>query len=369
MTMQYELYKIMKYQTKLKKSTQKSKNLIYKSKLKYHLYNINQYGGIFYNFNLTKEELNDHKLLNGLIVHMFSKFTPDQLVKKKDYVGEGVSGVVYAFSKELVIKFIKNVDIFKIEQRNNNLINILSSYNPFFPKYYYMDIIHIPQNEIHIKEQDIGIIITDKLSPIYDFFQETRNGENNKTYKNFKDNFLIENRIAFYKQFYFILYSIYDLYRRNGSILLHNDIKMDNFLIKEIKGDINMDIIMTLHNGTKLNIPYIVYNDKKYILILNDYGNSYTYNSQTLTESFPSNNMNSILKIKFLGYNVSNKLFKEDIKEKINNMDYIDIEITNMLGADDIDKFIYRNGTPYFNLFKNNIRNINLPVDKIIQMT
>lgn len=399
MTMQYELYKITKYQTKLKQSTQKSKSLIYKSKLNYHLYNLNQHGGIFYKFDLSKKNLNDHIFLKKFILNMFSKFTHNELVTKKDWVGQGDSGIVYAFSNDTVIKFIENLDIFRIEQLNNNLVNILSSYNPFFPKYYYMDVIpiripkfkiekvKIPEgtsieairtlkiqedrilNDEEVDEKNIGIIITDKLSPIYDFFQETRNGENNKTYKNFKDNFSIENRIAFYKQFYFILYSIYDLYRRTGSILLHNDIKMDNFLIKEIKDDDNIEIIIKLFNDIELRIPYIVYNDKKYILILNDYGNSYTYNSQTLTESFPSNDVDSILvlKFKFLETDsVSNKLFKNAIIEKITNLSYIDIEMRYMEFFSDIDKFIFTDSKRYFKIFKNNIININLPINKII---
>lgn len=357
MTMQYELYKITKYQTKLKHSTQKSKSLIYKSKLNYHLHNLNQHGGIFYKFNLSKHELNDNKLLNDLIVHMFSKFTHDQLVEKKDYIGKGVTGIVYAFSNDTVIKFIKNLDIFRIEQLNNNLVNILSSYNPFFPKYYYMDII-----PIHREEQDIGIIITDTLGHIYEFFKESsRDGEGNKTYNNFKDNFSNENRIAFYKQFYFILYSIYDLYKKNGSILLHNDIKMDNFLIKEIKDDGNIEIIMKLFNGIELHIPYIVYNNKKYILILNDYGNSYTYNSETLIESFPPNQDDfNQLKFKFLSNIVPNNIFYERIKEQIENKSYIDNEMSLMQFNTKIDNFIFTDGKRYFDIFKKDIRNINI---------
>ena len=356
MTMQYELYKIMKYQKKLKYSTQKSKNLIYKYKLNYHLNNLNQHGGIFYIGDFKKEHLDNRHMMNSYCMNMFNG--PDSQVVN-ELIGRGASGVVFAFSRYLVIKYIEDLTIFRTELVNNNLVNILSEYNPFFPKYHYMDIIVIEPNQHHSVGKTFGVIISDRLSPIYGFFQEFRNNETNITNINFRNDFSGENREAFYIQFYFILYSIYDLYRKTSNILLHNDVKMDNFLIKEIIGNDNTHVKMTLFNNSIVYIPFIVYNDRKYILILHDYGNSYTYNSQSKIESFPSadgDESHTTLKVKFLeNTNVSNDQFKIDIIDTIMNLSYIDKEILNMQLMDDIDKFIYADSMPYFRKFKENL--------------
>ena len=199
-----------------------------------------------------------------------------------------------------------------------------------------------------------GIIVAEKLDSIFNFFDSSTN--------KFKNNFGDKNITNFFKQYYFILYSLYDLYKKTNIIFIHNDFKLDNIMIRvvNIPGDYYN---YTLFNRISIQIPLIKYLDKKYLLVLNDFGESYSLNFSNNEEIIKSDN-----RMMFPYKYFDQETFTQtDLKKLFNNINkYIDIEVLNSKLAQPYDKYIFENEErkKIFKELQNDIRNI-VKINKI----
>ena len=178
----------------------------------------------------------------------------------KGVLGCGANGCVFLLTNNAIIKILFSLESFNKEMENNDTINSLANTLPFFPKFKCM-------MQRKIETTDIGIIVSEKLEPISLIFDFT-----NSKFK--------IDPIQFYSQLWYIYYMIYEYYKKTKIIILHNDIKIDNFMLREI--------IDNKLNYKKTTIPYITIGSKRYILTLIDFGEAFIFNSTDI-ESFNQN--------------------------------------------------------------------------------
>ena len=328
MKLQYELYKIMKYKIK-------NKYL----KINSHMKIFNQKGGQLIKgvVDLSSADLSDR------IITLLEGTT--KAVRNSDLLGEGANGIVYLLTDNSVIKILNDIPKFILEKNNNIVVNLLSSFNPFFPKYFSMF-----QHNINLDgdKRERGIIVSERLLPIYIIF-------NSATANFMSDDTNLHE--AFYKQLYFLFYSILDFFNKTGNILIPNDTKIDNILLKKINTDLNY-IPFTLANGSIINIPLIISGSDKYHLVFNDFGESYTFNKQTEQENYDKE---STFNFKYFD-------FREDgdvnaVKVIVRSLSFIeqDFKYLTMASASPIDKLIATDirRSKIFGSLKVNIMNMN----------
>lgn len=277
------LYKLCKYKTK---KSINFKNDMYD--LKYNKYKtlFFQKGGVLIE---NEFDIIDTELLKENIIKVFQDIAPKKLNDER--LGSGQYGSVYLLLNNYVIKIInqqkdETYNVFKnyfvIEKNNNLIINYIAQTNLCFPKYFYHEMCELNiLNDVNKR----GIIISERLYNIYEFFDTATN--------TFKLEFN-EQKINFYKQLYFIFYSLKDYYDKTGNIFIHNDFKLDNVLLRKIHNNEN-SYLYELANKTIIEIPYIVYNNCKWIIVLNDFGESYSYNKTTKKVNFKEKDSNTML--------------------------------------------------------------------------
>jgi hypothetical protein len=319
----------------------------YKIKNKYlkfnsHMRTFNQKGGqlIKGDVDLSSADLSDR------IITLLEGTTKD--VRNPDLLGEGANGIVYLLTDNSVIKILNDIPKFILEKNNNIVVNVLSSINPFFPKYYSMF-----QHNINLDgdKKERGIIVSERLLPIYIIF--------NSATSNFMsaDTNLHE---AFYKQFYFLFYSILDFYQKTGNILIPNDTKIDNILLKKIATPLDY-IPFTLANGSTINIPLIISGTDKYHLVFNDFGESYTFNNQTKQENYDKN---STFNFKYFDFRDDGDV--NAVKAIVRSLSFIeqDFSYLKMASATPIDKLVASDSKRerIFSSLRRNIMNINAKI-------
>ncbi len=264
-------YKLNKYKHKVGKDIYLIKYNQYKNLLK-------QNGGKLIDKYLFFDKIQQSDIDSLLIKYeneikdLILSRIPTPLIQK-DVLGCGANGCVFLLTDDAIIKIIFSLESYKKEKENNDEINKLSGISPFFPKFKCM-------TQHKIDKIEIGIIVSQKLYPINLLFDFVNHKFTNINFEK-----------PFYSQLWFIYYMLYEFYQKTKIIILHNDIKIDNFMLREIS-DLNVNYVY--NNGLKnIDIPYIIINNKKYILTIIDFGESYMFDSSNIDDY----NRNNKLKI------------------------------------------------------------------------
>lgn len=173
-------------------------------------------------------------------------------------LGEGEQGSVYLFTDTDIVKIFNiegnNRNNYKIEAAISELINTLARNNEHFPRFYDMCIL----------DGSKAVIVMEKLTPI-DPLLELLNKK--------ADDELIN---TLYLHMLVIYTSLINYYFLSDKLVIHNDFKFDNFMLRQINdSNDNYDISLI---GENLTIPYLVFKGIKYKLVLIDYGLSYEKN-------------------------------------------------------------------------------------------
>jgi len=192
-----------------------------------------------------------------------------------------------------------------------------------------------------INTYNIGVIVSEKLQPINVIFNFT-----NKRFVFTNKRFVgIDVKKQFYHQIWFIYYLLYEFYLKTNLVILHNDIKIDNFMLREInspydyynyKGLKNIDII-----------PYIIIDKKKYVLTLIDFGEAFIFNSTDINSIIQNKIVNNVVTL--FKYNLTpdgNSIDEQKLKDIylsldnfIKNIAMVDIQ--NAIYYNDVNKEIF----------------------------
>ncbi len=264
------IYKLSKYKNKNKLESKE----IYKIKINNYNNLLLQNGGALIDEDINFKTLNENQIKEKI------KGVLGKIALNQDLLGSGASGSVYLFTKDSVIKII-NQD-YKEEFDNNIVVNKFAALSDQFPKFYHTGF----EMEI-IPGCKKGITISESLESVS---KKLLNNDNTLKI----DNIQFTN---FCKQIIMIYLTIYNIYYRTGNIILHNDFKIDNLLLREIKnpGDGMYKYIYDV-NKNFFMIPLIDIEGKKYLVVLNDFGESYTYNYETKKETIKNEAKNKLLR-------------------------------------------------------------------------
>lgn len=290
-----DLYLISKKLNKYKIKNKYNKKNIYS--LKYNHYNnlLVQNGGKLIDGIMKFDSITSDRIKLLLvrykndIIELISTKKPTPNIQT-DILGCGANGCVFLLTDDAIIKILFDINSFNKEIENNDVINNLSIISPFFPRFKCMK-----QHKINL--YDIGIIVSEKLQPINVIFDFTN--------KHFVG---IDVEKQFYHQIWFIYYLLYEFYLKINIVILHNDIKIDNFMLREINSPSNNYNYKGLKNIDI--IPYIIIGKKKYVLTLIDFGEAFIFNSTDI---------NSITQNKIFNNVVS--LYKYDLTSDGNSID------------------------------------------------
>ena len=313
-------YKLLKYNQKNKLS----QNEIYKLKITKYNKLFLQLGGQLVDDQI---DLSDEELTKAAIISVTEKIS-----RNDDLLGRGAFGAVYLFTNNSIVKILSNSGDYNLEFVNNRVVNALASQNLCFPKFFQMFELE------KLLGGTKGIVISEKLYPINILFAS------DSAFKISPSEVL-----NLEKQICFILFSLYDFYLKTGKLIIHNDFKVDNLLLRKIE-DPSSTYKYTASNGRIIEVPYINVEGNKYLVVLNDYGESYTFDG-AINSSRPGN----ILNWKYIGdgitfnnINVSSKLFN-------NYYNYLQkvakLELANLNMMTNYDKLLNRSLTNQDRIF------------------
>jgi len=326
---QRALQKLSKYEYKVGSN---QNNQVYNIKLKNYRKQFMQLGGVLIHQQLNPN--NQHDLVVA-IEDVFRNVSHQELLENT--LGGGQYGTVYLLLDNVIVKITSKTDSqslekFRsensVERNNNSMVNDIAQNNLCFPKYYYQD---IRQFTIGADTRERGIFVSERLYPLFEFFDQTNN---------FKADFGQNNINAFYKQMYFLLYSLVDYFDKTGNVFVHNDFKLDNILLRKMETP-NDNYSYILSNGNTLNIPLINYNGNKWLLVLNDFGESYSYNNLTTLENVKED-IKIIVGFKFLdneGLDINPNLMKNLLRHNYKKYFAIEFSSLSMMGQE-IDRNI-----------------------------
>ena len=263
---------------KLNKYKNRGVKELYTLKYNYYKNLLQQNGGRLIDEVLTFDAITPDRIKLLLIRYkqdikqlLLDPKNPTQEIQK-DILGCGANGCVFLLTDNSIIKILSNIDSFNKEMENSDVINNLSSKSPFFPKFKCM-------MQRKIENTDVGIIVSEKLEPMSLIFDFINHKFKDDTYKQ-----------SFYSQLWFIYYMIYEYYKKTKVVILHNDIKLDNFMLREI---IDSKVNYNYKGLKDISIPYIIINNKKYVLSLIDFGESFIFDSSDIN-AFNTNNKSYI---------------------------------------------------------------------------
>jgi len=320
---QKTLQKLSKYEYK---SLNDKNKQIYSQKVINYRNHFLQLGGV-----LIHEQIdpNNQQQLVPAIENVFRHVSEQDLVDNK--LGGGQYGTVYLLLDNVTIKVTTKKDSQRIENfraentaelNNNIIVNDIAQTNLCFPKYYYQN---IREFTIGGNTTERGIFVSERLYPIFELF------DNNE----FKADLGQNNIEAFYKQMFFLLFSLKDYFDRTRNVLVHNDFKLDNILLRKMNTPENT-YLYTLANGSNINIPLINYNGNKWLLVLNDFGESYSYNNAARSENVKED-LKIIVGFKFLqdeGFNINPQMMQNYFRYGFNNYLALEYSAPAMMGRE-----------------------------------
>lgn len=253
-------YKILKY--KYKKSI--NNNDVYSQKINNYEKLFLQNGGVLVDTDIDLNEKND--------IEKAIKESLGKIATNTDLLGSGENGSVYLFTNNAVVKIISDKPSYDAEIANNNVVNKIANNCPLFPKFYYNEELEL------IRDCNKGIIVSEKLEPINILFK--------KVGDKYEINLDSGERGKIISQFVILFFILFKFYETTKNIIIHNDIKVDNLMLREVEdAKDSYNYIYNTTTNNNINIPYIKKDDKKYLLVLIDYGESYTYDAKKNIES------------------------------------------------------------------------------------